>query len=156
MDALTSLLPSPRRPPGNSLCLWICPLWMLHMSGIKDKEKVKVTQSCPTPLNPMDYTAKSLQLCPTLCDPIGGSPPGSPIPGIFQARVLEWGAIAFSDGLYSPWNSPGQNAGVGSLSLLQGIFPTQGLNPRLPYCRQILYCLSYWLMEFSRQEYWSG
>ena len=41
--------------------------------------------------------AKSLQLCPTLCDPIDGSPPGSPVPGILQARVLEWGAIAFSD-----------------------------------------------------------
>ena len=40
--------------------------------------------------------AKSLQSCPTLCDPIDGSPPGSPIPGIFQTRVLEWGAIAFS------------------------------------------------------------
>ena len=40
--------------------------------------------------------AKSLQSCPTLCDPIDGSPPGSPVPGIFQARVLEWGAIAFS------------------------------------------------------------
>ena len=39
--------------------------------------------------------AKSLQLCPTLCDPIDGSPPGSPVPGIFQARVLEWVAIAF-------------------------------------------------------------
>ena len=43
--------------------------------------------------------AKSLQSCPTLCDPIDGSPPGSPVPGIFQARVLEWGAIAFSVGL---------------------------------------------------------
>ena len=40
--------------------------------------------------------AKSLQSCPTLCNPIDGSPPGSPVPGIFQARVLEWGAIAFS------------------------------------------------------------
>ena len=39
--------------------------------------------------------AKSLQSCPTLCDPIDGSPSGSPIPGILQARVLEWGAIAF-------------------------------------------------------------
>ena len=43
--------------------------------------------------------AKSLQSCPTLCDPIDGSPPGSSIHGIFQARVLEWGAIAFSDPL---------------------------------------------------------
>ena len=46
-------------------------------------------------------------------------------------------------GLYSPWNSPGQNTGVGSLFLLQAIFPTQGLNPDLPHCRQILYQLSY-------------
>ena len=44
-------------------------------------------------------------------------------------------------GLYSPWNSPGQNTGVGSLSLLQGIFPTQESNPRLPCCRRILYQL---------------
>ena len=40
--------------------------------------------------------AKSLQACPTLCDPIDGSPPGSPIPGILQARTLEWVAISFS------------------------------------------------------------
>ena len=46
-------------------------------------------------------------------------------------------------GLYSPWNSPGQNAGVGTLSLCQGIFPTQGSNPGLPHCRQILYQLSH-------------
>ena len=41
--------------------------------------------------------AKLLQLCPTLCDPIGGSPPGSPVPGILQARTLEWVAISFSN-----------------------------------------------------------
>ena len=41
-------------------------------------------------------------------------------------------------GLYSPWNSPGQNTGVGSLCLLQGIFPTQGSSPGLPHCKQIL------------------
>ena len=41
--------------------------------------------------------AKSLQSCPTLCDPIDSSPPGSPVPGILQARTLEWGAIAFSN-----------------------------------------------------------
>ena len=45
--------------------------------------------------------------------------------------------------LYSPWNSPGQNTGVGSLSLLQGICPNQGLNPGFPYYRQILYQLSH-------------
>ena len=41
--------------------------------------------------------AKLLQSCPTLCDPIDGSPPGSPVPGILQARTLEWGAIASCD-----------------------------------------------------------
>ena len=46
-------------------------------------------------------------------------------------------------GLYSPWNSPGQNTGVGSLSLLQGIFPIQGVKPGLPHCRRILYQLSH-------------
>ena len=40
--------------------------------------------------------AKSLQSCPTLCDPIDGSPPGSPVPGILQARTLEWVALSFS------------------------------------------------------------
>ena len=54
-------------------------------------------------------------------------------------------------GLYSPWNSPGQNTGVGRLSLLPGIFPTQGSNPGLPHCRQILYQLSH----KGTQEYWS-
>ena len=46
-------------------------------------------------------------------------------------------------GLYSPWNSPVQNTGVGSLSLLQGFFPTQGSNPGLLHCRQILYQLNH-------------
>ena len=46
-------------------------------------------------------------------------------------------------GLYSPWNSSGQNTGLGSLSLLRGIFPTEGSNSGLPHCRQILYQLSH-------------
>ena len=41
--------------------------------------------------------AKSLQSCPTLCDPRDGGPPGSPVPGILQARTVEWVAISFSD-----------------------------------------------------------
>ena len=48
-----------------------------------------------------------------------------------------------SHGLYSPWNSPGQNTGVGSLSLLQGIFLYQGSNPGFLHCRRILYHLSH-------------
>ena len=66
-------------------------------------------------------------------------------------------------GLYSPWNSPGQNTGVGNLSLLQGIFPTQGSNPGLPHCSQTLYQLSHngspsileWVAyPFSRGSSW--
>ena len=45
----------------------------------------------------MSAAAKSLQLCPTLCGPIDGSPPGSSVPGILQARTLEWVAISFSN-----------------------------------------------------------
>ena len=70
------------------------------------------------------------QSCPALCDPMDSSLPGSSVHGIFQARVLEWVALSFS-------------AGVGSLSLLQGIFPTQESNWVLLHCRWILYQLSY-------------
>ena len=65
--------------------------------------------------------------------------------------------------LYSPWNSPGQNTGVGSFSFLQGIFPTRGSNPGLPHCRWILYQLSHqgspsileWLAyAFSSESSW--
>ena len=62
------------------------------------------------------------QSCLTLCDPMDRSLPGSSI---------------------HPWNSPSKNTGVGTHSFLQGIFPTQGSKPCLPYCRQILYCLSH-------------
>ena len=80
--------------------------------------------------------AKSLQSCPTLCDPIDGSPTGSTVPGIFQARTLEWVAISFkwsrsvvSDSqqrhglqptrLLCPWDFPGKSTGVGCHCLLQ-------------------------------------
>ena len=54
-------------------------------------------------------------------------------------RIPRWDSLK----LYSPWNSPGQNTGVGSCVLLQGIVPTEGSNPSLPHCRQILYHLSH-------------
>ena len=61
------------------------------------------------------------------------------IPAFFES---ESGSVVSDSlwpyGLHSPWNSPGQNTGVGSLSLLQGIFPTQGSNLGLPHCRRIL------------------
>ena len=56
---------------------------------------------------------------------------------------LEATVLAGGSDTYGPWNSPGQNTGVGSLSLLQGIFPTQGSNPGLPHCRWSLYQLSH-------------
>ena len=85
--------------------------------------------------------AKSLQSCPTLCNPIDGSPPGSPVPGILQARTLGWAAISFSSAwkwkvkvkslsrvrlLATPWSAayqappsmdfPGKGAGVGAIA----------------------------------------
>ena len=65
---------------------------------------------------------------------------------LFIAEV-KWKSLVVSDsathGLYSPWDSPGQNTGVGSLSLLQGIFPTRGSNPGLLHCKWILLLLSH-------------
>ena len=75
--------------------------------------------------------AKSLQSCPTLCDPIDGSSPGSPVPGIFQARVLDWGAIAFSGfHVLAIVNSAIMNNGIYvSLSILVslGYMPRSGI-----------------------------
>ena len=82
--------------------------------------------------------AKSLQSCPTLCNPIDGSPPNSPVPGIFQARTLEWVAIAFSNA----WK---WKVKVKSLSHVQ-LFMT-------PWTAAYQAPPS---MGFSRQEYWSG
>ena len=89
--------------------------------------------------------AKSLQSCPTLCDPIDGSPPGSPVPGILQARTLERVAISFSSAwkwkekvkslspdpqrphrlqptrLLCPWDFPGKSTGVGCHCLLRKV-----------------------------------
>ena len=82
--------------------------------------------------------AKSLQSCPTLCDPIDGSPPGSPIPGILQARTLEWLAVSFS----SAWK---WKVNVKSLSRV--------------WLLAIRWTAAYQAppsMGFSRQEYWSG
>ena len=86
--------------------------------------------------------AKSLQSCLTLCDPIDGSPPGSPVPGILQARTLEWVAISVSNAwkgsrsvvsyslrphglqptrLLRPWDFPGKSTGVGCHHLLRSL-----------------------------------
>ena len=82
--------------------------------------------------------AKSLQSCPTLCNPVDGSPPGSPVPGILQARTLEWVAISFS----SAWKWKGK---VKSLSRVQLLATPWTAAYQAPPS-----------MGFSRQEYWSG
>ena len=61
--------------------------------------------------------------------------------------------LTFCDTMDYPWNSPGQNTGVGNLSLLQGIFPTQGLNPGLSHGRRILYQLSH---KGSEWAFWAN
>ena len=82
--------------------------------------------------------AKSLQSCPTLCDPIDGSPPGSAVPGILQARTLEWVAISFSNAW--KWKMKGKS--LSHVRLLA-----------TPWTAAYQAPLS---MGFSRQEYWSG
>ena len=59
--------------------------------------QTRITQQVRVPARVAAAAAKSLQSCLTLCDPIDGSPPGSSIPGILQARILEWVAISFSN-----------------------------------------------------------
>ena len=99
------------------------------------RKNIRKTECC---LLPAAAAAKSLQSCPTPCDPIDGSPPGSPVPGILQARTLEWVAISFSNA----WK---WKVKVKSLSRVW-LFATpwtaayQAPPPR----------------GFSRQEYWSG
>ena len=82
--------------------------------------------------------AKSLQSCPTLCNPIDGSPPGSPIPGILQARALEWVAISFSNA----WKWKVKVKSLSRVRLLA-----------TPWTAAYQAPLS---MGLSRQEYWSG
>ena len=82
--------------------------------------------------------AKSLQLCLTLCDPIDGSPPGSPVPGILQARTLEWVVISFSNA----WKWKVKVKSLNRVRLLA--------TPRTAAYQAPL------SVGFSRQEYWSG
>ena len=101
--------------------------------------KKNVSVSCSSKLNkPAAAAANSLQSCPTLCDPTDGSPPGSPVPGILQARTLEWVAISFSNA--SKWKVKGK-----SLSHIRLLATPWTAAYQAPPS-----------MGFSRQEYWSG
>ena len=82
--------------------------------------------------------AKSLQSCPTMCDPIDGSPPGSTVPGILQARILEWVAISFSNA----WKWKVKVKSLSRVWLLAT--PWTAAHQAPPS------------VGFSRQEYWSG
>ena len=82
--------------------------------------------------------AKSLQLCPTLCDPMDSSPPGSPVPGILQARTLEWVTISFSNA----WKWKVKVKSLSRVRLLATPWTAAHQDPPS--------------MGFSRQEYWSG
>ena len=131
-------------------CL-LCSFWRKQRRGTTSHNSWR-----PADLSPMGKVKVLVaQLCPTLCDPMGCSPLG-----ILQARILEWVAIPVSRGSSQPrdWTQfscmqadsllpelPGKskNTGMGSLSLLQGIFLTQELNQGLLHCRQILSQLSY-------------
>ena len=125
--------------------------------------------------------AKSHQLCPTLCDPIDSSPPGSPVPGILQARTLEWVAISFSNResekwkwsrsvvsdssrphgvqptrLLRPWDFPGESTGVGCHCLL-GFLPGK-LHPNNVVMAQIhqreKHVLTDWLGGLNSKGIW--
>ena len=119
---------------------------------------MKVTHLSPTLCNPMDYTVRGIlqaRILEWVAFPSSrtSSQPrdrtqvshnaGGFFPSISEVKVAQLHPTLWPHGLYSPWNSPGQNTGVSRLSLLQGIFPTQESNPGLLPCKQIFYQLSY-------------
>ena len=108
-------------------------------SGLPTFLKASLTPPFSVNYSPLwAAAAKSLQSCPTLWDPIDGSPPGSPTPGILQARTLEWVAISFSNA----WK---WNVKVKSFSRVRLLATPWTAAYQAPPS-----------MEFSRQEYWSG
>ena len=119
-----------RIPPSQQLPV----IQILSDQSFLNKEFVLWYQACRHP----PAAAKSLQSCPTLCDPIDGSPPSSPIPGILQARTLEWVAIFFSNA----WKWKVKVKSLSRVRLLA-----------TPWTAAYQAPLS---MGFSRQEYWSG
>ena len=98
--------------PGFPVLRYLPEFAQTHVHRVSDAIQPSHPLSSPSPpaekgttcyarVNMLEFdlwlVAKSLQLCPTLCDPRAGSPPGSPVPGILQARTLEWVAISFSN-----------------------------------------------------------
>ena len=106
--------------------------------GWKESDTTEATEHAHMHKAARTAAAKLRQSCPTLCDPIDGSPPGSPAPGILQARTLEWVAISFSNA----WKGKVKVKSLSRVRLLETPWTAAYQSP-----------LS---MGFSRQEYWSG
>ena len=109
-----------------------------YFSKLNSKIRLKCVQNVSTIEEAAAAAAKSLQSCPTLCDPREGSPPGSLVPGILQARTLEWLATSFSNA----WKWKVQVKSLSHVRLLAT--PWTAAYQALPS------------MGFARQEYWSG
>ena len=112
--------------------VWILVPWLIYMIPFYPQVPISHTSIFHS------AAAKSHQSCPTLCDPIDVSLPGSSVPGILQARILEWVAISFS-------NARKWKVKVKSLSRVQLFVTAWTVAYRAPLS-----------MGFSRQEYWSG
>ena len=123
-------------PPDKTWLTKISQQWIIHILGYLEQNLKHTTDL--SLLSAAAAAAKSLQSCPTLCDSRDGSPPGSPVPGILQARTPEWVAISFSNA----WK---WKVKVKLLSHVR-LFTT-------PWTAAYQAPLS---MGFSRQEYWSG
>jgi len=129
MLAIWYLVPLPfLKPAWKSGISWFMHCWSLPWSILS----ITLLASAAA------AAAKSLQLCLTLCDPIGGSLPGSPVPGILQARTLEWVAISFSNA----WKWKVKVKLLSHVQLLATPWTAAYQTPSS--------------MGFSRQEYWSG
>ena len=139
------------RPPGSSvhgifqarILEWVAISFSRRSSRSRDQTQVSCIAGrfftvWATGLPAGAAAAKLLQLCPTLCDPVDGLPPGSPIPGILQARTLDWVAISFS----KAWK---WKVKVKSLSRVRLLVTSWTAAYQAPPS-----------MGFSRQEYWSG
>ena len=118
----------------SSILAWSIP-WTEEPRGLQSTRSLRVGHDWS---DLAAAVAKSLQSCPTLCDPIVGSPPGSLVPGILQARILEWVAISFSNA----WK---WKVKVKSLSRVRLLATPWTAAYQAPPS-----------MGFSRQEYWSG
>ena len=131
-------------------CHTVCPdAWILAAAPVAERnwqKKKKHTHTHKKTINLPKHSnmwiavaaAKSLQSCSTLCDPIDGSPPGSPVPGILQARTPEWVAISFSNA----WKWKVKVKSLSRVWLLATPWSAAYQDPPS--------------MGFSRQEYWSG